>query len=282
LALTQRQLLDNTPEVVKLRTKICSIRLVGAGKQVKVEKLGKCYELTYNLRCLDGNRIVKVRYIGAKKPGLGENREQEDGKPDANSEVWVSCSCPYHMYNTEYALAKKGNSTIIHGNGEAPNIRNPQHVPYVCKHAVLALETSVRNVSNKTEKPEEKKPEGTLQPQPKTPVTWRKKLTDWMSGGKEQPEVPQQRQQPDPKKVVPNSSWKQKLTDWMRSEEQKPQSPISNRQPPVVVQQPETSPKGPVQQPVVDTEQEQQKSKKKTVVERIKDVKDRIKTLTGK
>jgi hypothetical protein len=187
LALTQKQLLDNTPGVVKLRTKVCSIRLVGAGKQIKDKKLGKCYQLMYNLRCLDGNRYVTLKYIGAKKPGLGEDREQEDGSPDENSAVWVSCTCPYHLYNTEYALAKQGSSSILYGNGKPPNIRNPHNIAYVCKHVVLALETATRDKAHKTVKEEQK-------PAQQTP-TWHKRLVNWMTGrGQENQQQPQQLQ----------------------------------------------------------------------------------------
>ena len=152
LPLTARQLLDNTPGVVKMRTKVCSIRLSKKGN-VEEPKLGKCYKMVYKVRCLDGDRTTTLKYIGELSAGLGEDRDQKDGIPGRDSQVWVSCTCPYHLFNTEYALTHHENSDILYSNGEPARVRNPNNVGFVCKHVVLALEKSFSDSGEKPKRP---------------------------------------------------------------------------------------------------------------------------------
>ncbi len=55
----------------------------------------------------------------------------------SDSKVMVSCSCEDFKFTFEYALAKRGNSQIIHSNGEASEIRNPRNIASGCKHLIV-------------------------------------------------------------------------------------------------------------------------------------------------
>lgn len=49
---------------------------------------------------------------------------------------WVHCSCEHFLFSCEFALAKRGSSSIINSNGEPPVVTNPRMLPMVCKHIV--------------------------------------------------------------------------------------------------------------------------------------------------
>jgi hypothetical protein len=143
VALTARQLLSNTPGIVKLRTRICSVVSSGKGQHLIDPVLGKHYQLIYSVVCLTTIREVTLKYIGKLTPGVGDDREQMAGKPDLDSELWVSCTCPFHLYNTEYALTKNENSDIIYSNGNPAYVTNPRNIAYVCKHILMAVNKSL-------------------------------------------------------------------------------------------------------------------------------------------
>jgi len=77
--------------------------------------------------------------------------------PGDNTEVWVSCNCPYHMFYTEFALTKKKSSDLLYGNGKPPVIKNPRNIAFACKHVLKALETAKNDYArlNKTKKLEQ-------------------------------------------------------------------------------------------------------------------------------
>lgn len=58
--------------------------------------------------------------------------------PGENNPAWVQCSCPFFLFNCEYALARVGSSEIKFSNGKAPLITNQRMVPYFCKHLYKA------------------------------------------------------------------------------------------------------------------------------------------------
>lgn len=65
-----------------------------------------------------------------------------DSKPVHKSKsVYFSCDCEAYMYWCEVALNRYGASAIKFSNGEAPDARNPQKLPMICKHLIsLAYE----------------------------------------------------------------------------------------------------------------------------------------------
>lgn len=147
MPLPQRTLLQNTPKAVRNRSERCSIRTKQQGKYIKHDEYGNVFEIRYNVRCLDGEREVILRYIGKQKPGLKKD-EVVHGIPANDSPIWLSCSCPYHLFYVEYALAQTGNTDILYSNGNPPVIKNPDEIPYVCKHSYLALQTAVEEYKN--------------------------------------------------------------------------------------------------------------------------------------
>ena len=70
-------------------------------------------------------------------------------KPSAKNPAWVHCSCPFFLFNCEYALVKAGSSDFLKHNSatgtvpeysnEKPSVvTNPKFVPYLCKHLYRA------------------------------------------------------------------------------------------------------------------------------------------------
>lgn len=53
--------------------------------------------------------------------------------------VWVSCDCDRFQFTWEYALAKKGASSIRFSNGEPPVEKNPRLHAAGCKHVYRVL-----------------------------------------------------------------------------------------------------------------------------------------------
>lgn len=63
-----------------------------------------------------------------------------DGKDILSSnKVWVSCDCDRFQFKWEYALTKKGASSIRFSNGEPPLTTNPRQIPAGCKHIYRVL-----------------------------------------------------------------------------------------------------------------------------------------------
>ena len=67
---------------------------------------------------------------------------------DKKLNVEVSCSCPDYVFGGwEFSNAQVGASQIRYGNGEAPDIRNPDYRPGLCKH-LLALREIIKKKHN--------------------------------------------------------------------------------------------------------------------------------------
>lgn len=56
------------------------------------------------------------------------------GPPDPKTPVWVWCDCEMYQFYLEVVLSDRNSSSIKNSNGEPPTVRNPQRVPYLCKH----------------------------------------------------------------------------------------------------------------------------------------------------
>jgi hypothetical protein len=197
-----------------------------------------------------------VKYIGALKPGIGQKREQDLAIPGQDSQVWVSCTCPFHLFNTEYALTHHESSDILYSNGKPANIRNPRNVGFVCKHVVLALEKSFSEAANatpegemtkkKVDEEESKIPQTKPVKEPEAPKvepkkevlkpkedpkSWKQKLTDWISDPKETTKPkPPTKEKPLPPKEDPKS-WKQKLNDWLYKDKKEEPLPPKGKSP---------------------------------------------------
>lgn len=64
--------------------------------------------------------------------------------PDHNSGAFVKCSCPFFLFNAEYALARAGSSEIDYSNGKRPVIKNPKETPMLCKHLYAAMPEALK------------------------------------------------------------------------------------------------------------------------------------------
>lgn len=54
--------------------------------------------------------------------------------------VHLSCSCPDFMYTYEYALTRKGASSIKYCDGTPPVERNIRGIPGACKHLIHLMD----------------------------------------------------------------------------------------------------------------------------------------------
>ena len=62
---------------------------------------------------------------------------------DAAQHANVSCTCDDFMYTWEWALAQRKAATLVFGNGDAPDSRNPSYTPGCCKHIVALADLLV-------------------------------------------------------------------------------------------------------------------------------------------
>ena len=88
--------------------------------------------------CTDGKRYSYARFFGP---------------PDANTPVWVWCSCPYFKYYLEVALSYRNGTDIKTMGGPLgrkpvrnapPVVRNPEQRLYLCKHLVVTAEIGLK------------------------------------------------------------------------------------------------------------------------------------------
>ena len=110
------------------------------------------------MRCTDGKRKSYLRFFGV---------------PSVTTPVWAWCDCPYFMYYLEVALTKYGCSSIKSSNGKPPVVRNPQNLPYLCKHLVLTAKialTQRRDLATDRAEKEREKEEKAKTPPPVKPI----------------------------------------------------------------------------------------------------------------
>ena len=140
--LTLKRLLQLTPkDVLRRGTTKCRSRIL---KSVyDIDEIGEHKFVLGNIRATDGDRTAAIKFYQLNKRNL------------VNSEVWVSCSCPYWKYYLEVAVTNKGSSDVLESNGEFPFIRNPKMRPYLCKHLV-ALSKKAPTVRAKKAHPRNK------------------------------------------------------------------------------------------------------------------------------
>ena len=118
----------------------------------------RAYYCTTAIRNKYNEKSVKKRKGG--KPyacvikNFGTKREPENWLFKDNSLVWVHCDCPYFFYTLEVVLARQGCSEVKfkgesgrknpwvkrRSNGALPKIRNPQGIPYLCKHLYATVQ----------------------------------------------------------------------------------------------------------------------------------------------
>jgi len=80
------------------------------------------------------------------------NVDPEKKEDLRQKECWVHCSCPFFKYNLEVVLAKTGNSSVIKSNGDLPVVRNPNMIPYLCKHINKSYAKAINEKATEVEK----------------------------------------------------------------------------------------------------------------------------------
>jgi len=140
--LTIQDLLVNTPPQVrqkskKVRAEISSVKKVQSKDKSYLEFTLKGKAITdkvyYNLT---------IRIFTTRRGKSGDVAEYNSvGK---FSPVWVRCTCPYFQFFVEWVLAQTENTDLRKiTDNKPPNIRNPDRIPYVCKHLFKALPLAV-------------------------------------------------------------------------------------------------------------------------------------------
>lgn len=61
------------------------------------------------------------------------------------SPTWVSCDCGNFRYTWEEFLVPWHSSSMRYVGGPNKNVRNPKHIPALCKHLVRVLTSAVRS-----------------------------------------------------------------------------------------------------------------------------------------
>ncbi len=147
---TLNQMIQNTPRDVVKRSSFVSASLLGNVKMIKKKALNA---LVFTARCVANTpRQYKEKptptntyYDVVIELYPLEVHHNEFIKPNLDMDAWVKCSCPWFLFNAEYALAKVGSSEIDYSNGRPPVVTNPHTLPCLCKHLYAAIPLVLKN-----------------------------------------------------------------------------------------------------------------------------------------
>lgn len=66
-----------------------------------------------------------------------------DWRKGLKSSIWVHCTCDHFKFNLEYVLAQLGASELVFSWNQPPHVRNPEYVPYACKHIIGVVDDAL-------------------------------------------------------------------------------------------------------------------------------------------
>jgi hypothetical protein len=149
---TLRELMNFTPADVRSRAKKTSASVIGVSRISKKQREG----LAFIVRC---KAITEKTYYDVKleifPDPKGFTAHEKTGQtaivykmPRDSDPSWVQCSCPYFLFNCEYACAKHESSEIKYSNGKPPYITNPRQIPYLCKHLYKAAPAALSAIQH--------------------------------------------------------------------------------------------------------------------------------------
>lgn len=163
MALSLAKMYQVTPAKIRDYAKQGQVQTRRKGQPKHYASLGDVYEVVYKVKCTKEWRNVTLRFLKAKKT-------DPEPKPGLATPVWVRCTCPWFLYNCEYALARYGSATIHYSNGNPANQTNPKNIPYVCKH-IYALRSTISKAQPEPIKEPKRKviPDSTLERIRQTP-----------------------------------------------------------------------------------------------------------------
>lgn len=129
------QIMAKCDKMRKLNAKL--VRVVGYKTGFDKKGLPTAVAKTYTPR----EYTVNMRLVRAKD----QNKYVSSVKfLDRKLNVKVSCSCKDFLFaGWEYVLAQHGAADIVYGNGEPPDIKNPDHRIGCCKH-IIALRALIK------------------------------------------------------------------------------------------------------------------------------------------
>lgn len=135
---TLEQLMSNTPSDAVKRSKETNARILS----VKPSKKKGVDTLVFVVRCKANTETTFYDVVIELYPT--EVHKDVFSRPSFKNPAWVQCSCPFFLFNCEYALAKIGSSEIKYSNGKPPVVTNPKMVPFLCKHLYKAAPEVVK------------------------------------------------------------------------------------------------------------------------------------------
>ena len=134
---TLNQLMKRTP--MKIQYNSDDTRIKMAKKIIdKDTKQPAVIAVIYSTHDHEGNILKSPRDHRCFIMGL-----EGQGKPINESRVKMSCDCEHFMFVCEVALKKKGNADIIFSNGKPARVKNPRHIPQLCKHLYRLSESLI-------------------------------------------------------------------------------------------------------------------------------------------
>jgi hypothetical protein len=140
---TLRQLMNSTDIEVRQRSKNTTATVISAKKERKKD----LNALVLTIRCKAITEKIFYDVIIELYPN--EIHKDVYSRPSLDMLAWVQCSCPYWLFNLEYAVAKVGSTEIKFSNGKPPVITNPKLKIGLCKHLYKAADESVLKQAKK-------------------------------------------------------------------------------------------------------------------------------------
>ena len=146
---TLEQMMSNTPSDVVERSKKTNARILRSSSSRKKD----VETLVFVIRCQANTE--KTFYDVTVELYPTEVHKNVFVNPGFKNPAWVHCSCPFFLFNCEYALVKHGSSDFLKhnsktgdvpkfSNGKPPVVTNPKLVPYLCKHLYRAAPEAVK------------------------------------------------------------------------------------------------------------------------------------------
>ena len=134
--MTLKSIYANTPNMMKENGRECvfkSFKKTVSPKGFPVLKAVVIHRDPFRPRATDCPHEVTVIGIDNQNDPFSKQKR-----------VFVQCTCENFCYMWEYALAERGATHVIFGNGEPPIFTNPSRVPGTCKHMSAVIQRVFR------------------------------------------------------------------------------------------------------------------------------------------
>ena len=152
---TLEQMMSNTPSDVVDRSKRTNAEVIS----VKSSRQRGVDTVVFVVRCYANTETTYYDVVVELYPT--EVHKNVFVKPSFKNPAWVHCSCPFFLFNCEYALVRNGSSDFLRHNSASgkvpqfsnkkkPEVTNPKLIPYLCKHLYRAAPEVVKTAIEKS------------------------------------------------------------------------------------------------------------------------------------